>query len=38
MIYIGVINMNCDNCKKEISQYEYNKNKGLCNECVDNIN
>lgn len=28
----------CDNCNKDISKYEYNKNKGLCNECIDIIN
>jgi len=30
--------MNCDNCKKEISEAEYKRNKGLCNECIENIN
>lgn len=23
----------CDNCKKDITRYEWNKNKGLCNCC-----
>ena len=27
----------CDECKKEISEAEYKRNKGLCNECVDKI-
>ena len=28
----------CDNCKKTISFQEYEKNKGLCNNCVEAIN
>jgi hypothetical protein len=27
--------MNCDNCEKEINQAEHNRNKGLCNACVE---
>lgn len=26
----------CDNCKDFVTRYEYQKNQGLCNECVDN--
>lgn len=28
----------CDNCQKSITEAEYLRNKGLCNECVANIN
>jgi hypothetical protein len=28
----------CDNCNKEMTLYDYNHNKGLCNVCIDNIN
>jgi predicted RNA-binding Zn-ribbon protein involved in translation (DUF1610 family) len=28
----------CDSCLKEITRYEYKKNKGLCNDCVESIN
>ena len=28
----------CDECKKEISEAEYKRNKGLCDVCVENIN
>ncbi len=29
--------MKCDECKKEISETEYKRNKGLCKECINNI-
>ncbi len=32
------IKENCDQCSKEISHYEWGKNKGLCNDCVEVIN
>lgn len=30
--------MNCDNCKKEITNNKYNINKGLCDICITQIN
>ena len=32
-----IIETACDDCGKSISLYEYNKNKGLCNDCVSYI-
>lgn len=27
----------CDNCDAEISQEEYERNEGICNECIHNM-
>lgn len=32
------INFYCDNCKKELTERSYKKNKGLCAVCIETIN